>query len=152
MRWTLFGIVIVAAPPLLSCWYKTIVGRIVDYYEVLPDVLLVLLSICCNSINICIDGDKKIFYFLRWVFGIILGLISIGSYGLYFIIFFSKEILIKFNLDKLININSINIIDEITAKKLFDISTIIILICAFIGSIIEFCTAASNKSFVKKGK
>lgn len=149
MRWLLFGVIIVASPPLFTSWYKTIVGRFVNYYDILPDILLIVLSICCNSINTCIDSTKKIAYLLRWIFCIILGFISVGCWGLYFIIYFGKEFLHKLGLDAIIDIDSINLIDSNMSEKLFYAFTIIIIICTFIGSIIEFRTAKSDKSFVK---
>lgn len=140
MKWLLFGVIIIAAPPIFNCLYRTIVGRFVNYYEVLPDISLIVLSLCCNIIAMCFDGDKCILFIFRWALGIILGIISVGCWGLYFIIQFSKEILKKFNLDVLVNIDSINLIDNNMSKRLFDIFTIIIVLCAIIGSIIEYFT------------
>lgn len=148
LRWLLFTIILVAFPPVLNCLYRTIIGRYVNYYEVLPDVLLIVVSICCNLIGACFDGDKQINLFLRWLCGFIFSVISIGCWGLYLIIYFSKEILHKFNFDKLKDIESINLFDDNMSKKLFDIFMIIIILCALIGSIIEFCTAKRNKSFI----
>ena len=128
MRWFLFCVFLVAGPPLLHGWYKIIVGLTFNYVECVPDMLLVVLSVCCNLINICIDSEKKIAYILRWIFGIIFGTISFGCWGLFIAIRFLKE----------------NIISDNIAHGLFLFSTVIILICSFVAIIIEFYTAKNN--------
>lgn len=125
MRWLLFGIFIAALPPFLIGWFKTIVGRDVNYIDFLPDALLVVLSICCNLLNSCTDGTKAVFYILRWILSILLGICSAMCWGFYFGIYFGTDILIGND----------------TARHFFIVLTVIIVFCIFIGSIIEWRTA-----------
>lgn len=138
MRWLLFGVFISALPPLFIGWFKTIVGRDVNYIEFLPDALLVVLSICCNLLNSCTDGTKAVFYILRWIFSILLGICAVICWGFYFGIYFSTDILKKIGVR---NTEGMSLIGNDTARCFFIASTIIIVVCMFIGSIIEWRTA-----------
>ena len=92
MRWILFGVILIVAPPLFNAWYRIIVRVNVDFYEYIPDILLALLAVCLNLINTCIDSGKKINYLLRWIFSLICGVIAVGCWGFFFVIrFISRE-------------------------------------------------------------
>lgn len=134
MRWFLFGIVIVIIPPIYNVWYKMIIGYKLSFAEFVPDVILAVLSVSCNFINICIDSDKRIYYWLRWILCIVLGIISIGCYGLFFVI--------RFIIDK--NENNYLILEK-NSQKLFYVSSIIIVVCFIIGVLIELITYIKTK-------
>ncbi len=126
MRWILFGILIIVIPPLCNVWFRIIVGRTVNFVEYIPDILLTVLSVCCNLISTCTDGSKKIARFLRWIIGICAGTISVICWGLFFCVRFVQSI------------------PTMLADKIFYISSIIILFCAIIGIIIEWYTSAKS--------
>lgn len=129
MRWIVFGTLLVVAPILYYCWYRIIAKLAIDLIQYIPDILIATLSVCCNLINICSDRERRIYYFLRWILCIFLGMISIGCWSLFFLIKFKSEIVIENNI----------------AEKLFYILTIIILCCMVIGFIIEMYTAIKVK-------
>lgn len=133
MRWVLFGVLIVVAPPLFTCWFKIITGVNVNFVEYTPDMLLALLSVCCNLINTTIDSSKKVLRVLRWILGIILGIISIGCWGLFFVL--------RFNFKP---------IENDIARLLFYWTSGIIAGCTIIGIIIEGCSI--GKVFKKQNK
>lgn len=136
MKWLVFGILLVVAPILYYCWYRIIAKLTIDLFQYIPDILIATLSVCCNLINICSDREKRVNYFLRWISCIALGMISIGCWGLFFLIKFNSEIIIENNV----------------AEILLFILTFIILICMFIGFIIEIYTAKMvKKELLKKG-
>lgn len=132
MRWILFGVIIVVAPPLCNVIFRMVVGLNVDFVEYVPDMLLVVLSVCCNLINTCTDEEKRIAHILRWIFCIILGTISVFCWGLFFIVRFNISIISKTSF-------------KIMSKNLFYISLIIIISCVIIGIIIEIYTGQRNK-------
>ena len=131
MRWLLFGIFLIVAPPLYNVWYKIIIGFNVTFSEYIPDVLLALLSVSCNLMNCCIDTDKRIAYILRWILCIILGAISLWCWGLFYNIRFPKENLPEGYFENM-------------SRNIFIVSTIIIICCAVIGVIVELYTAKKN--------
>lgn len=138
MRWLLFGIFLVVAPPLFNVWFKIIVGFDVNFIEYIPDMLLVMLSVCCNLINTCIDSDKKIAHCLRWILGVSLGIISMGCWGLFLAIRFSHT-----------QEWYINNYYKDLASKLFYFSSGVILVCAAIGSLIEWYTVYKTKKLLE---
>ena len=138
MRWILFGVFLVVAPPILHVWFRIIVGLKTDFIEYIPDILLAVLAVCCNLINTCVDGGKKIAHLLRWILSIILGCISLVCWGFFFIIRFMPR-------------NSIEeyVYNDIL-KHSFYCATFIIISCTFIGIVIELYTATNiNKSECK---
>lgn len=140
MKWLIFGIFIVVAPPFFNCLYRIIVRYNINYYEILPDVLLMVLSICCNLINITIDSKKNISRLMRWIICSILAVISLGCWGLYFLIYFSDIILkiLNINIDKLSKtVSSKTLISNEISCTIIYTSIFIVLICAIIGLIIE---------------
>lgn len=133
MRWIVFGIIIVVAPPLLNVWYRIIVGFYIDFIEYIPDMLLVMLSVSCNLLNTCVDGEKRIARWLRWILGIVLVGISFFCWGLFFAVrivsiseWYSNDYYMNF------------------AKNLFYISSGVVLGCAIIGIVIEWYTVHKN--------
>lgn len=132
MRWLLFGILIVVVPPLFNVWFRIIVGLQTDFIEYIPDILLAVLAVCCNLINTCVDGEKKISHILRWILSIFFGLISAGCWGFFFIVrFVPKESINKYNYNNIL-------------KYSFYCATLIIIICGIIGIIIEINTAKNS--------
>lgn len=129
MRWLLFGIFLVVAPPLFNVWYKIIIGFDIDFIEYIPDMLLAMLSVCCNLLNTFVDSDKRISRLLRWIFGILLGSISLGCWGFFFII--------RFSIPQ-------NWLTNSFAETLFYFCTGVILSCALTGIIIEWHTVYKN--------
>lgn len=132
MRWLLFGIFLIVAPPLYNVWYKIIVGLNVTFTEYIPDVLLATLSVSCNLMNTCIDSKKEINYLLRWILCIILGIIALWCWGFFYNIRFLNENLSKNNFEEM-------------SKQIFCVATIIIGVCAIIGIFIEIYTARKRK-------
>lgn len=125
MRWLLFGVVIVVGPTLIIVWYKIIVGIVVDFAEYITDILIIVVSVCCNFINMCVDSKKRILYFLRWLFGIVCGFASVGALGLYILMcMYSVQL------------------EALFLENLFYLATAIIIFCTVAGSIIE---ANSNR-------
>lgn len=132
MRWLLFGIFIVVAPPLFNVWFRIIVELETDFIDYIPDILLAVLSVCCNLINTCVDGEKIISHFVRWFLGIVLGLISIGCWTFFFIIrFVPKETISRY------------IYDSILKNSIY-FATLVIILCGLIGTIIEIHTAKKS--------
>lgn len=132
MRWLIFGILIVVTPPLFNVWLRIIIGFNVNFIEYIPDILIVLLSVCCNMINTYVDGEKSVSYIERWIVGIIMGIISIGCWGLFFVVrIFSNYI----NQDVLCKV----------AEYSFDFATFVIIACVILGIRIEINTANSKE-------
>ncbi len=125
MRWILFGVLLIVLPPLCNVWFKIIVGLNVTFVSYVPDMLLTVLSVCCNLINTCTDGTKKISHSLRWILGLSAGIIATVCWGLFFCIRFNLMLPIKY------------------ADKIFYISSAIIFTCAIIGIIIEWYTSVN---------
>ena len=137
MRWILFGVFIVVAPPLFNVWFKIIVGFNIDCFDCIPDVLMALLAVCCNLINTCVDGEKKINYLLRWLLCILLGIISLGCWGFFFVIRFVPKALIEEYI-----YNDILI-------KLICFASGVIISCCVIGIIIELYTSLKSNTIKK---
>lgn len=129
MRWILFGILIVVAPPIVYVGYNKIIGFDVNYIEFIPDMLLGTLAVCCNFLNTCFDTEKKVAYLLRWLFGIIFGTIGIVCWGLSLILCYLpvEELIERGYLLK-------------NAQMMYNISVIIMAVCGIIGIIIEIYT------------
>lgn len=135
MRWIFLGILIVAVPPVGSCMYKIIVGFKINYIEYAPDALLVVVSVCCNLLNMIIDREKKINYIIRWAAGSILGIIGFLSLGLFWVIRTPKEILLS----------------KETCKYIYWFSLVILVLCFWVGIIIESYTGRIElKEYRKK--
>lgn len=132
MRWLLFGIFLVVAPPLFNVWFRIIVGLQTDFVEYIPDILMAVLAVCCNLINTCVDSDKKIHYLLRWLLSIFLGFISAGCWGFFFIVrFVPKEIIDKYTYGNIL-------------EHCLYFATLVIISCGIIGIIIEVYTAKNS--------
>lgn len=132
MRWLLFGIFLVVAPPLFNVWFRIIVGLKTDYIQYIPDILLAILAVCCNLMNTCIDEEKKISHFIRWLLGLILGGISVCCWTFFFIIrFISEETINRYTYDSIL-------------KKSVYLGTFIIISCGIIGIAIEIYTAKNS--------
>lgn len=129
MRWILFGVFLVVAPPLFNIWFRIIVGLQTDFIDYIPDILLAVLAVCCNLINTCIDSSKELSHLLRWVLGIILGIISVGCWGFFFIVrFVPKNYIKEYTYDNIL-------------KECLYFATIVIVLCGIIGFFIEIHTA-----------
>ena len=129
MCWLLFGIIFVTAPSLFHYAYRSIVGFNDNLADYLPDLLLVVASVCCNLINIVVDSEKSVKHLLRWIISICFGLIGIACWLLYALCRFVDD----FGVDNKF------IIDF--APNALGVSVIIIIINAVIGCIIEIVTA-----------
>lgn len=138
MRWILFGVLIVVGPPLATVFYRLIVGMEVDFVEYLPDMLLVVLSVCCNLINNCVDREKRVSYIWRWILCIVFGLIAVGCWGLFFVIRFNSRI-------------TSGDLFKYTAEKIFYYSIGLLFVCAFIGVLIEVHTWRYKKKSLGDG-
>ncbi len=140
MRWLLFGIFLVVAPPLFNVWFRIIVGLQTDFIDYIPDILLAVLAVCCNLINTCVDSEKKVSHLLRWILSIILGLISVGCWGFFFIVrFVPKEIINQY------------VYNNIFKKSLY-FATFVIISCGIIGIIIELYTASKVNNGANKNE
>lgn len=137
MIWILFGVLLSVAPTFFLVGYKMIVGLTFSFIECMPDVLLAIIAVGCNFMNICINQEKKIAHILRWIFGIITGIVVMGCWGLYVIIYFFA------NNEKLVN----NI--ENNMQTLFIVALVIIGVCLFIGAVIEFNTTKENQLYMR---
>lgn len=124
MRWILFGILLVALPPLCTFGYRIIVGFHVNIKEYIPDTLVAVVSVCCNLLSTFVDSEKSISRIIRWLFGIILGVISIVYLGLFFVIRMYNKIELPYS----------------ACINIYFVSIWILVGCAIIGTIIEIYT------------
>ena len=91
MLWILFGVILSALPTFLTIMYKIIIGMRISYMEYAPDILIVLMAVCCNFMSLCVDNEKKILRFLRWLFGVAMVIIILFCWGLYSLIYFNTN-------------------------------------------------------------
>lgn len=128
MLWMLFGVLFSVLPTFCVVIYKVIVGINFSYIDCAPDILLVVLAVCCNFINLCVDKEKSIPHILRWLFCIFMGIIIFCCWGLYAIIYFFADPLY---ISKIEN----------NMPLICNISLVIICFCLTIGIGIEIFTA-----------
>lgn len=132
MRWIIFGVLIVVAPPLCNVLFRIVVRLKVDFVEYIPDILLAVLSVCCNLLNTCVDREKRMAYLLRWIIGVVLGMISLACWGLFFAIRFNNDFITKDAFG-------------IWAERIFYMASGIIIVCTLIGIGIEIYTWRCSK-------
>ncbi len=131
MLWILFGVLLSAIPTIFTVLYKLIVGLTFSYQDCIPDVLLVVLAVCCNFINLCLD--LKISYLFRWILCTIMSIIILFCWGMYLTVYFLPDILKKvFHLELDLSVFGNKLL------VLFIFSIIIILFCLVTGIIIIY--------------
>lgn len=83
MKWVLFSVVFTISPPFFYYAYRMIVGYDINYQELVPDVMLVLLALSLNLLNQCIDYKKIIQRFLWWIGCCFFSLVAFFCWGIY---------------------------------------------------------------------
>ena len=127
MFWILFGVICTSLPTYLVIGYKIIVKLKFSYIDSIRDILLTVVAVCLNFMNMCVDNSKSIKYILRWIFGILMGILIIACWGLYLVVYFD----INYNVKQQIENNM---------KILYYTALLIIVFCLFAGIIVEIVT------------